>query len=150
MPINGYYNKKYLDTVDKYKICVIIIKVIEYWGQIFILFPVFILVKIKRGEKLLEKALQDKRYKANPDFLLREIGGEAVLVPLGDVGVFENTMLSLNETCAFLWKVFQSPKTAQEAIDEAKEAYEGDVSEIEQGVLGFIRDYAKYKLLLEE
>lgn len=98
----------------------------------------------------MEQNLQDKRYKANPDFLLREIGGEAVLVPLGDVGIFENTMLSLNETCAFLWKVFQSPKTAQEAIDEAKAAYEGDASEIEQGVLSFIRDYAKYKLLLEE
>lgn len=98
----------------------------------------------------MEQTLQSKRYKANPDFLLREIGGEAVLVPLGDVGVFENTMLSLNETCAFLWKAFQSPKTAQEVIDEAKEAYEGDAAEIEQGVLGFIRDYAKYKLLLEE
>ena len=98
----------------------------------------------------MEQILQDKRFKANPDFLLREIGGEAVLVPLGDVGIFENTMLSLNETCAFLWKVFRSPKTAQEAIDEAKEAYEGDAAEIEQGVLAFIRDYAKYKLLLEE
>lgn len=98
----------------------------------------------------MEQTLQSKRYKANPDFLLREIGGEAVLVPLGDVGVFENTMLSLNETCAFLWKVFQFPKTAQEAIDEAKEAYEGDASEIEQGVLNFIKDYEKYKLLLEE
>ncbi len=98
----------------------------------------------------MEQILQDKRFKANPDFLLREIGGEAVLVPLGDVGIFENTMLSLNETCAFLWKVFQSPKTAREAINEAKEAYEGDAAEIEQGVLSFIRDYAKYKLLLEE
>lgn len=98
----------------------------------------------------MEQTLQSKRYKANPDFLLREIGGEAVLVPLGDVGVFENTMLSLNETCAFLWKAFQSPKTAQEVIDEAKEAYEGDAAEIEQGVLSFIKDYAKYKLLLEE
>lgn len=98
----------------------------------------------------MEQTLQSKRYKANPDFLLREIGGEAVLVPLGDVGVFENTMLSLNETCAFLWKAFQSPKTAQEAIDEAKEAYDGDASEIEQGVLSFIKDYSHYKLLLEE
>lgn len=98
----------------------------------------------------MEQTLQSKRYKANPDFLLREIGGEAVLVPLGDVGVFENTMLSLNETCAFLWKAFQSPKTAQEVIDEAKEAYDGDASEIEQGVHSFIKDYSHYKLLMEE
>lgn len=150
MPINSYYNKKYLDTVDKYKICVIIINVNRILETNIHFVSGIYFSKNKTGEKLLEKALQDKRYKANPDFLLREIGGEAVLVPLGDVGVFENTMLSLNETCAFLWKVFQSPKTAQEAIDEAKAAYDGDASEIEQGVLSFIKDYSHYKLLMEE
>ena len=30
---------------------------------------------------------------ANPDFLLREIGGEAVLVPVGEAGVFENSVI---------------------------------------------------------
>ena len=43
---------------------------------------------------------------ANPDFLLREIGGEAVLVPVGEAGVFENSVISLNDTCRFLWQQF--------------------------------------------
>lgn len=99
---------------------------------------------------LLQQIPQDKRYKANPNFILREIGGEAILVPIGDAGVFENTMLSLNETCVFLWKFFQAPKTAQEAIDEAKKIYDDPSEEIERGVYGFIKDYLHYGLLMEE
>lgn len=93
---------------------------------------------------------EGKRYKANSDFLLREICGEAVLVPLGDAGVFENTMLSLNDTCAFLWRFFQSPKTVQEAIAEAKKVYDGSDEEIGQGVCSFVSEYLRYGLLREE
>ena len=93
---------------------------------------------------------QSKQYKANPNFILREIGGEAILVPVGDAGVFENTMLSLNDTCVFLWKFFQYPKTAQEAIEEAKKFYDDPGEEIECGVNSFIKDYLHYGLLMEE
>lgn len=92
----------------------------------------------------------EKRFAANPNFLLREIGGEAVLVPLSDAGVFENTVLSLNETCRFLWNLFQTPTTVQEAIDAALEAYEGSREEIVSGVCSFIQEYVRYGLLKEE
>lgn len=98
---------------------------------------------------LLEQTME-KRYAANPNFLLREIGGEAVLVPLSDAGVFENTVLSLNETCRFLWQLFQTPTTVQEAIDAALEAYEGSREEIVSGVCSFVYEYARYGLLKEE
>lgn len=86
---------------------------------------------------------------ANPNFLMREIGGEAVLVPVGEAGIFENSMLSLNKTCAFLWKQFAAPCSAQEAIDRAKEAFSGPEEEIEAGVLRFVLDYLNYNLLQE-
>lgn len=98
---------------------------------------------------LLEQTIE-KRFAANPNFLLREIGGEAVLVPLNDAGVFENTVLSLNETCRFLWQLFQTPTTVQEAIDAALGAYEGSHDEIEAGVCSFIQEYVRYGLLREE
>jgi len=98
---------------------------------------------------LLEETME-KRYAANPNFLLREIGGEAVLVPLSDAGVFENTVLSLNETCRFLWQLFQTPTTVQEAVDAALGAYEGSHDEIEAGVCSFIQEYVRYGLLREK
>ena len=55
-----------------------------------------------------------KKYRANPDFLLREVAGEAVLIPIGEAGVFENSVISLNDTCSFLWKLFQEPRTEEE------------------------------------
>ena len=60
-----------------------------------------------------------RRFRANPDFILREIAGEAVLIPVGEAGIFENSLISLNDTCSFLWKLFQTPRTAEDVIAQA-------------------------------
>ncbi len=91
-----------------------------------------------------------KKYRANPDFLLREVAGEAVLIPVGEAGVFENSVISLNDTCSFLWKLFQEPRTEEEVIAEAKKEYSDPDGEMEQGIKSFIEEYVKYGLLKEE
>ncbi len=96
----------------------------------------------------MEKA--ERKYKANPDFLLREVAGEAVLIPVGEAGVFENSVISLNDTCSFLWKLFQEPRTEEEVIAEAKKEYSDPDGEMEQGIKSFIEEYVKYGLLKEE
>ena len=96
----------------------------------------------------MEKA--ERKYKANPDFLLREVAGEAVLIPIGEAGVFENSVISLNDTCSFLWKLFQEPRTEEEVIAEAKTEYSDPDGEMEQGIKSFIEEYVKYGLLKEE
>lgn len=91
-----------------------------------------------------------KKYRANPDFLLREVAGEAVIIPVGEAGVFENSVISLNDTCSFLWKLFQEPRTEEEVIAEAKKEYSDPDGEMEQGIKNFIEEYVKYGLLKEE
>ncbi|MDN0044587.1 PqqD family protein [Mediterraneibacter glycyrrhizinilyticus] len=91
-----------------------------------------------------------RKFRANPDFLLREVAGEAVLIPIGEAGVFENSVISLNDTCSFLWKLFQTPKTAEDVIAEAKKEYSDPDGTMEQGIYSFISDYLRYGLLLEE
>ena len=91
-----------------------------------------------------------KKYRANPDFLLREVAGEAVLIPVGEAGGFENSVISLNDTCSFLWKLFQEPRTEEEVIAEAKTEYSDPDGEMEQGIRSFIEEYVKYGLLKEE
>lgn len=90
------------------------------------------------------------RFKTNPNFLLREIAGEAVLIPVGEAGIFENSVISLNESCSFLWQLFQTPRTAEEAIAEAKKEYDDPDGVLEQGVYQFIKEYFQYELLREE
>lgn len=88
-------------------------------------------------------------YKSNPNYLMREIMGEIVLVPVDDAGAFENSMLSLNSTCSFLWKQFLTPCTAKSAADAAKENFSAPAEIIEQDVCRFVEEYLKYNLLLE-
>lgn len=87
---------------------------------------------------------------ANPDFLLREIGGEAVLVPVGEAGIFENSVISLNDTCRFLWQLFQTPRSVEDVIAEAKKEYDDPDGVMEQGINQFVKEYLQYGLLKEE
>ena len=91
-----------------------------------------------------------RMFKANPDFLLRNVAGEAVLVPVGEAGIFENSVISLNETCRFLWQLFQEPRTVEDVIAEARKEYSDPDGEMEQGIYDFIREYLQYGLLKEE
>lgn len=91
-----------------------------------------------------------RMFRANPDFLLREVAGEAVLVPVGEAGIFENSVISLNETCRFLWQLFQQPRTVEDVIAEARKEYSDPDGEMEQGIKDFIREYLQYGLLKEE
>ena len=91
-----------------------------------------------------------RMFKVNPNFLLREVAGEAVLVPVGEAGIFENSVISLNETCRFLWQLFQQPRTMEDVIAEAKKEYSDPDGEMEQGIKDFIREYLQYGLLKEE
>lgn len=105
------------------------------------------------SQKRLSERKEDenvRRFKANPDFLLREVAGESVLVPVGEAGIFENSVISLNETCSFLWKLFQEPRTVEEVIAEARKEYTDPDGEMEQGINDFIREYLRYGLLKEE
>lgn len=90
------------------------------------------------------------KLKANPDFILRDVAGEAVLVPVGEAGVFENSVISLNETCRYLWQLFQEPRSVEDVIVEARREYSDPNGEMEQGIRDFVEEYKKYGLLKEE
>ena len=89
------------------------------------------------------------RYQVNPNFILREVAQEAVLVPVGDAGRFEGTMISLNATSLFLWKVFEQPHTIAEAIEAAKAAYDDPSGRMEQEITLFVNEYVRVGLMKE-
>ena len=97
-----------------------------------------------------EEGKNVRLFRVNPDFLLREIGGEAVLVPVGEAGVFENSVISLNDTFRFLWQQFQTPRSVEDVIAEAKKEYDDPDGVMEQGIYQFVKEYLQYGLLKEE
>ena len=88
-------------------------------------------------------------YRTNPDFILRKISGEAVLVPTGD-SPMGNSMITVNETFEFLWELFEEPITAAQALAKAQEVYEDNTGEMQMHIFAFIRDCVKYGMIIEE
>ena len=93
------------------------------------------------------------RWQANEDFILRTIAGESVLVPVGNVQDprFDNCMITMNETAAFLWQLFtDAPRTEEEAIAAAEEAFSAPDGVIAAHIREFIAEYANLGLLIKE
>ena len=68
------------------------------------------------------------------DFILREIS---------------NSIISLNETSVFLWKLFDHPVTYDEVLDEVYKEYEDPEGTIRIDVLSFINDFVAHGLIKE-
>lgn len=65
--------------------------------------------------------------KIEKEFILREIAGDYVIVPVGEAAVQFNGMISVNETGAVLWKCLQKETDTDGMVQALTEEY--DVSE---------------------
>ena len=87
------------------------------------------------------------RIRTNPNFVLREICGENILVPISDAGSFENTAFTLNETAAFMWKLFMDGATMAEVRDKVLAQYTSE-SENNTDILIEIMEYVIQNIAL--
>ncbi len=62
--------------------------------------------------------------KIKKGFVLRVVGGESVVVPVGEMSKKFHGMINLNETGAFLWKFFSEEHSVEEGIDALCSEYE--------------------------
>ena len=95
------------------------------------------------------KDIHGIRFIRDENFILREIAGEAVLVPVGDNTELSNSIISLNETSVFLWKLFGHPITFDEVLEEVYKEYEDPEGTVRIDVLSFINDFVVHGLLKE-
>ena len=57
--------------------------------------------------------------KINSSFLLKNIAGNNVVVPVGDAGKKLNGMITLkNDSSVYLWKCFEEETTEEEVVDK--------------------------------
>ena len=95
----------------------------------------------------------DTRWTVNDNYLLRTIGGESVLVQVGEAPDprLENAMISINETGAFLWNLFLgSPMTEDEAVQAAKAEFTAPEGVIKAHIHAFIKAFSEIGLLIKE
>lgn len=62
--------------------------------------------------------------KIRKGFILREVGGESVVVPVGELSKSFHGMINLNVTGAFLWRFFSEEHSIDEGVDALCEEFE--------------------------
>jgi len=100
------------------------------------------------SENLLE-VNENRKYVASPDYILRQITGENVLVCCGENPRLGNGMLTLNDSYVFLWKLYQEPKTFAQVLACAQEVYEAPEGVLERDIRDFLFQSVQFGLLVE-
>ena len=104
------------------------------------------LAEYLRQDSILQ---EKKKYRINPDFILREIAGEYTIIPIGDNNVFSNAVMAPNETAVFLWEAFQQPSTIQDVVVEAMQKYDVTEEQIYKSISNFVKQSLEFKVLEE-
>lgn len=77
--------------------------------------------------------------KIKEGFLLRNVAGNNVVVPIGQATLDFNGMMSLNDTGAFLFKKMIEGTTREKLIEDVMKEYEIDESLAQKDVDDFIK-----------
>lgn len=72
-------------------------------------------------------------------FVLREIAGEYVLVPVGEAARALNGIVTVNELGAFLWNLLQEEQTEQTLLNAVLDAYAVEEERARQDIRGFLQ-----------
>lgn len=85
--------------------------------------------------------------KIKDNFMLREIAGSWIVVPLGQRVVEFNGLMTLSESGALLWNKLEKGVTENELIESLLTEYDIDESTVKQDVKDFIHTIEERGLL---
>ena len=87
--------------------------------------------------------------KVSKDFILREIAGEYILVPVGKTALSFNGLITINEVGELIWSMLQEEKSIPEIVKVILDEYEVDETTALTDVKEFIT-YLKQNNIVEE
>ena len=85
--------------------------------------------------------------KIKDGFVLKEVSGQIVVVPVGDAVINFNGMLTLNKTGRFLFEVLREEKTVEELANLLVEKYDIDYDSALADVERFVAELASNDIL---
>lgn len=77
------------------------------------------------------------------EFVLREIAGEAILVPTGETSQEFNGMINLSATAQFIWENLEKVDSLDELVDKILDEFEVDRELAKKDAFGFISELIK-------
>ena len=85
--------------------------------------------------------------KLDKEYVLRQIGDDYVIVPVGKAALDFNGMITVNETGAFLWEQLVKGTSKEGLLQTLKETYEVTQEEAERDIDEFLDVLYKNSIL---
>ena len=83
-------------------------------------------------------SLKGDHMKFKKEFMLREIVGETILIPMGDSNNHFNGIITINELGKFIWENLESSKDEEELLHKILEEYEVEEKEAKEDLDEFL------------
>lgn len=93
--------------------------------------------------------LQKTEYRTNPNYLIRKVTDQYLLVAVGSTEVMQNKLMTLNETGRFIWDNLQDFLTIEELTARAKKQFIDKNDVLEEEICNFVRTLVKIGLIEE-
>lgn len=77
--------------------------------------------------------------KIKKGFVIRKVGGDSVVVPVGEMSKKFHGMINLNETGAFLWQFYTEDHTLDDGVNALLNEYDVEESLARADVEQFIK-----------
>ena len=76
--------------------------------------------------------------KFKKEFMLREIVGETILIPMGDSNNHFNGIITINELGKFIWENLESSKDEEDLLHKILEEYEVEEKDAKEDLDEFL------------
>ncbi|MCI6044729.1 PqqD family protein [bacterium] len=76
--------------------------------------------------------------KVDKEFVLREIAGDYVIIPIGRTVLSFNGLITVNEIGAFLWNLLQEDVTKEDLVAKVLDEYEVDEETAREDIQEFL------------
>lgn len=88
--------------------------------------------------------------KQNSAFLLREVAGTLVIVPVGKAAAAFSGMITANATSAYLWQLLETEQTVQTLTEALVARYEVDRTKAQEDVENFVNKLKIVGAIIED
>ena len=88
--------------------------------------------------------------KTHPDFILRQIAGENILVPCGEAAKRLSGLINMNSTAAFIWQNLNDAKDLDELTARVVDNFEIDEETARRDVNGLTAEMIQKGMVLLE
>lgn len=86
----------------------------------------------------------------SPDFILREVAGEAIVIPVGEAARHLSGLIALNESGRFLYQLMAQERTEEELVNAMLDTYEVDPTTAAADVAEFLALLREHHMLADQ